>query len=199
MQQNPESIAKPDVLPSPDEHYKIVIEDARALGDRRDAINSMFVNIVSLIAGGAGYVLINKPGSAAGLVVVLAACIFGWRLCHVWEDVLGNYKWLLNFRYQTLKEWESRYDFPSLRRYYTSEDLLYGPLKTPTELSESMPAKWVGKAGVFISMYVVLPKSARIVFLVLALLQTIAFAWRVGSPFLVKLPLPWHMLPPLNF
>jgi len=70
-----DATALSDVLPSPEEHYKIVIEDARALGDRRDATNTMFVNIVSAIAGGAGYVLINQTGTTVGLAVVLAACV----------------------------------------------------------------------------------------------------------------------------
>lgn len=186
-------------FPSPSDHYKIVIEDARALGDRRDAINSMFVNIVSLIAGGAGYVLITYPGSTAGLAVILAAAIFGWRLCHVWDDAIGNYKYLLNFRYQTLKVWEEEYGFPSLQRYYLSEDLLYGPLETPTELSRAMKGKkWEGRAGNFVNLYVELPKAARIVFFVLALLQTIAFAWRIGSPYLLQLLEPWRLLPAIK-
>ena len=200
---DPEPLAD---FPSPADHYKIVIEDARALGDRRDAINTMFVNIVSLIAGGAGYVLITYPGSTAGLAVILAAAIFGWRLCHVWDDAIGNYKYLLNFRYETLKQWEQLYDYPSLRQYYRSEDFLYdGPGKAPktssfvpTKLSDSMPKIMRGKAGNFVNLYVALPQAARVVFFVLALLQVIAFSWRIGSPYLLQLPGPWRLLPAIK-
>lgn len=196
MTDQPEAL--PADFPSPADHYRLVIEDARSLGNRRDAINSMFVNIVSLIAGGAGYVLITYPGNTAGLAVVLAASIFGWRLCHVWDDAIGYYKSLLNFRYTTLKVWEEDYRFPPLQRYYITEDLLYEHLKTKTDLSVEVlkkDAKLEKQGGNFVDLYKALPHAARIVFLVLALLQTIAFTWRISSPYLLQMPEPWRLLP----
>lgn len=183
-------------FPTAADHYRIVIEDARALRNGRDTINSMFVSIVSLIAGGAGYVFITYPGNLVGLVIVLAAAIFGFRLCHVWEHALGNYRYLLNFRYATLKLWETQYNFPSERTYYTSEDILYGPLKEPTELSEQMPKKWVGQAGVFVNLYTELPNAARWLFRALAILEIAAFAVRLFASFAGQLPIK---LPPLPF
>lgn len=183
-------------FPTAADHYRIVIEDARALRNGRDTINSMFVSIVSLIAGGAGYVFITYSGNTVGLVVVLAAAIFGFRLCHVWEHALGNYGYLLNFRYATLKFWETQYNFPSERTYYASEDILYSQLPTPTELSEQMPKKWVGKAGAFVNLYTELPKAARLLFIALAILEVVAFAVRLLAPFAAHLPIT---LPPLPF
>jgi hypothetical protein len=166
--------------PSPSEHYKLLIEDARALGDRRETINNLFVGLFSLIAGGLGYVLITFPGRLPGLVVTIAVTLFGLGLCRVWENVLGNYKALLDMRYSTLRIWEQRFNFPSLQQYYISEDILYEPLQSPPELAQLIPQKLKGKAGAFVSMYVVLPKTARRMFYALLALQVFALLGRVA-------------------
>lgn len=170
------------VIPAPGDHYKLLVEDARALGDRREAINNLFVGAISLLAGGQAYLLVAMPTRIEGLIVTLLATAFGLRLCTVWQSVLGTYKALLDFRFHTLKLWEAHYDFPSIRRYYVSEDILYGPLSASTDLSNSVPAKWVGKAGTFVNMYVALPKTARRVFVTLAFLQILVFAGSLTLP-----------------
>lgn len=170
------------VVPSPGDHYRLLVEDARALGDRREAINNLFVGAISLLAGGQAYILVAMSSSIEGLIVTLLATAFGLRLCRVWQNVLGTYKALLDFRFHTLKLWEAHYDFPSIRRYYVSEDILYGPLNSPTELSSSVPEKWIGRAGTFVNMYVVLPKTARRVFLTLAVLQLALFTGSLAMP-----------------
>lgn len=172
----------PSAVPSPADHYKLLVEDARALGDRREAINNLFVGAISLVAGGQSYILIAMPTRIEGLIVTLLATAFGLRLCTVWQNVLSTYKALLDFRFHTLKLWEEHYHFPSIQRYYLSEDILYGPLSTPTELASSVPAKWIGRAGTFVNMYVALPKTARRVFFTLAGLQLVLFAAGLALP-----------------
>src|SRR5690242_15208650 len=101
-----------ETLPSPKEQYAILIEDIRALSDRRETLNNLFVGIISLLAGGQAYVLISLAGNTEGLVVALLATIFGLRLCRVWAHALGIYSVLLDVRYETLKIWERDYEFP---------------------------------------------------------------------------------------
>src|SRR5258706_8620961 len=161
-------------LPSLQEQYMTLIEDIRALRDRRETLNNLFCGIISLLAGGQAYLLISQAGNIEGLIVAILATVFGVRLCKVWVDALGTYSLLLDMRYETLKIWERHYKFPSLRKYYVSEDLIYGDLKEPTDLSteiKKIEPALVGRAKQFTSMYVSLPRVARFVFYSLASLQ----------------------------
>lgn len=187
--------------PAAVDQYKAVLEDAQSLGNRRDTINSLFVGTVSLVAGGEGYILIALAGTGTGLLVMLAATIFGVGLCRIWADALGSYQALLKFRYETLKVWEEKYDFPSLLKFYTSEEMLYGergkPPIQPTELTDSVAASLLGSARFFSDMYVDLPKLARRILIALVALQMIALLGRIFLPILPVI-VPTHLLSPFG-
>lgn len=163
------------------EHYKLVVEDARALGDRRETINNLFVSIISLIAGGQGYVLVMFPGTGVGLAVIVIATLFGLSLCSVWNSALLSYKELLDIRYVTLKSWEEKYNFPSIQQFYTTEAVFYGDVSSPpTELLKEISKKdSIGKVSSFVSMYVALPLMARRIFFTLSFAQSITILWPV--------------------
>ena len=160
--------------PSPSEHYKLLIEDARALGDRRETINNLFVGLLSLLAGGLGYVLISFPGKLIGLLVTLVASVVGIYLSKVWADVLGNYRALLKLRFALLRKWESFYQFPQIQSYYNIEELLYDRnFNLPSELDDSTFQSLRGNASYFVDEYTALPRLMVIAFLLFILVQVL--------------------------
>jgi len=161
------------VVLSRKDHYKILIEDARALGDRRETINDLFIGLVTLLLGAQGYLLINSKDSDLHTSVYITCIgLFGAYLCRVWNNVLEGYRTLLNFRYHVLKEWERSW-FAVDQQYYVSEDALYDPrlaLKPPTPLVASY-ADQLQKIRPFINIYKLMPRLMFLVFIAVACLR----------------------------
>ncbi len=162
------------------EHYKLLIEDARALGDRRETINNLFVSLVSLVAGGQGYILIAFPGQGVGLVVIAIATLFGIRLCSIWRNALKRYDVLLALRYDVLRIWEQEPAFPPMQKFYTLEDALYSATPHASVLLHAVfQGKPFPKMSSFVSLYVELPRVARLIFFALLFVQSMVVLWPV--------------------
>ena len=106
-------------------HYRLLVEDARALSDRRDRVTTIFLSVITLTLGAQGYLLATtKDGEVRATILVWAIAFFGTWLCLTWRRALLTFKELLNFRYFTLKQWEGL-EFPDDEQYYVAEDVLY--------------------------------------------------------------------------
>jgi hypothetical protein len=156
------------------EHYKLLIEDARGLGDRRETLNDLFLGLITLILGAQGYLMITtKDSDLRATIYIIAVGAFGYRLAWVWAKVLESYKALLNFRYHVLKEWERA--LPENQRYYISEDALYdAKLRSdpPTTLVSSYLAE-LRNIHPFVNVYKALPSMARIAYVLLVAVRLV--------------------------
>lgn len=162
--------------PTDSEHYAILIEDARALGDRRETINNLFVGLVTLILGAQGYIITSASDTELkGTVIIVALSIFGFIICQVWRNVLFSYRILLNFRYEVLKTWETH--FPPGQRYYLAEDIIYehNPQEDPERPLANRYLKTLktshGKTYPFVDIYRVIPSIMLSGFVVIGLGQ----------------------------
>jgi hypothetical protein len=107
------------------QHYQLLIDDARALAERRDRVSNIFLSVITLTLGAQGYLLVtNKDDDVRSTMLIWLAALFGTWLCVTWRQAILSFKELLNFRYFILKRWE-RDVFPEDERYYIAEDVLY--------------------------------------------------------------------------
>lgn len=165
------STSDPDQLVlSREDHYKVLIEDARALGDRRETINDLFMGLVTLMLGAQGYLLVNSKDTDLHTTIYIACIgLFGAYLCRIWRSVLEGYRTLLNFRYHVLKQWEQAW-FAADQRYYVSEDALYDP-KLAKEPPTPLVASYVDhlqRIRPFVNIYQLMPRLTFLAFLVVA-------------------------------
>src|SRR5262249_54217138 len=69
--------------------YQLLVEDARALGDRRDRVSSSFLSIITLILGAQGYLLITgKESDIRTTLLIWILAIFGVWLCLTWRQAI---------------------------------------------------------------------------------------------------------------
>jgi hypothetical protein len=143
-------------------HYQLLIGDARALGDRRETVNNLYVGLITLILGAEGYLFIYiKNSEVSGVVLSAVVGVFGIVLSFVWRQVLSNYKKLLDLRYKVLIEWERA--FPEDKRYYSREDALY----------YSIPQK--ARRIAFVKTYILLPNIMIVGFLAIIAVRFVLF------------------------
>src|SRR5579884_3357051 len=118
--ETPEETPEKSAVPPLKKQYQLVIEDARALGQRRDTLTTMFLSVITLILGAQGYLLLQSEDKVPGdTVMIVALMFFGLVLCRQWLQSLKSYDTILNYRYETLKRWEQA--FPEQQRFYTRE------------------------------------------------------------------------------
>jgi hypothetical protein len=160
---------------SREDHYKVLIEDARALGDRRETINDLFMGLVTLMLGAQGYLLVNSKDTDIHTTIYIACIgVFGAYLSRVWRSVLEGYRTLLNFRYHVLKQWERNW-FAADQQYYVSEDALYDPKlvqNPPTPLVASY-ADHLQKIRPFVNIYKLMPRLTLFAFLAVACIRPV--------------------------
>lgn len=106
-------------------HYELLIEDARALGERRERLNQLFLGVITLAVGAQAYLLVTyKDSDVRSTLLIVIVGLFGLSLTRIWQQQLRVIGFLLKFRYAVLKDWEE-VAFPPEQRYYNAEDVLY--------------------------------------------------------------------------
>lgn len=191
-------------FPSPAEHYRLVIEDARSLGQRREHINDMFLGVLTLALGAQAYLFITyKDDDIRSTLLIVVIGLFGARLCSIWGKVLANYAALLRFRYIVLKTWETEV-FPPDQRYYLAEDVVYDqrlsvrsrrsqhmdrdaalPADSLLPLAKAYVKQLKGLIPDFVNVYELLPRLALLVSLGIVAVRVAFF---VGSLLTLDLP-----------
>lgn len=147
-------------------HYKLLVDDARALAERRDRVTSIFLSVVTLTLGAQGYLLVTyKDLDIRSTVIICVAALFGTWVCLTWRQTIRSFKELLNFRYFMLKQWE-RESFPEDERYYIAEDVLYHVREKGTIEIPQLAAEYVKhrKIPFFSDTYRRLPTAAILAF-----------------------------------
>ena len=78
-----------------DEHYRLLIEDARSLRISRENINDRFIGLTTLMLGAQGYLLVTFPrDDNASTFYIIGIAVAGIFLCSIWSRVLNGYKQL---------------------------------------------------------------------------------------------------------
>jgi hypothetical protein len=198
-------------FPSQAKHYQLVIQDARAIGQRREHINDMFLSIVTLSLGAQAYLIVtNRDSDIRSLLLIILIGAFGSALCAIWSNVLKNYAALLKFRYTTLKTWEEE-GFPENQRYYVAEDVIYdsrlsarAPRHKHHSSSESLTAESpvllpLAQAYVqglkgkhipdFVDIYVLIPRLAFIAMVGIVVVRIVLF----GVPYVLQYGTKYHV------
>jgi len=156
-----------------DEHYRLLIEDARSLRLSRENINDLFIGLTTLMLGAQGYLLVTFPrGDDTSTFYIIGIGVAGIFLCSIWSRVLNGYKQLLNYRYLVLKYWEDHW-FAKEQQFYVSEDALYETDHTKwpkTPITEEV-SKAFTRIRPFVDVYRVLPRYARLALVSVALIR----------------------------
>jgi hypothetical protein len=156
-----------------DEHYRLLIEDARSLRLSRENINDLFIGLMTLMLGAQGYLLVNFQGNdAASTFYIIGIAIAGVFVCSIWSRVLKGYKQLLSYRYLVLKYWEDRW-FSKEQQFYVSEDALYekDPAKWPKTPITDEVSKTFKRIQPFVDVYIVLPRYVRWALILVSLIR----------------------------
>jgi hypothetical protein len=160
---------------SKEEHYRLLIEDARSLRLSRENINDLFIGLTTLLLGAQGYLLISfQQTDAASTFYIIGIALAGLFVCSIWSRVLAGYKQLLNYRYLVLKFWEDRW-FSKEQQFYVSEDALYehDPANWPKTPITQEIAKGFKRIYPFVDLYTVLPRTIRWALILVALIRPI--------------------------
>lgn len=108
------------------DHDQLLVEDVRALGDRRDRANQWFLSLVTLLLSAQGYLLvIYGAGEVTSTAYSVMLGLVGLYIVRMWVNALQTFKALLNLRYTILKIWEHQW-FPNEHPVHVAEDALYG-------------------------------------------------------------------------
>jgi hypothetical protein len=180
--------------PARDEHYRLLIEDTRALRVNRENINDLFIGLTTLMLGAQGYLVVTfSRDDSASTFYIVGIAVAGIFICSVWSKVLSGYKQLLNYRYLVLKYWEDHW-FAKEQQFYVSEDALYEKdhdkwPKTPIadEVSKSFK-----RIQPFVDVYTVLPRYARMALILVALIRPALFLVGYIPTIISNLPVFFH-------
>lgn len=118
--------------------YQLFVEDTAKLSDRRQAMNTIYLSVNSVLLGSVALLAqlggLNNPYFLIAEVVVAAGGTFiAWR----WRNLLTKYQRLGKLRFKVLRDIERLCDLPSEAQMYALEDKsgLYGF----TDMEKSLP------------------------------------------------------------
>jgi len=106
------------------EEYSLFIEDTARLSDRRQTVSNTFVAVNSLLLVAIG--LLIKDLVATGvwrLLLPVPLIVSGIIISRRWSELLSNYKKLIGFRINVLRDMEKK--MSGIENMYHREDLLY--------------------------------------------------------------------------
>lgn len=106
------------------EEYSLFIEDTARLSDRRQTVSNIYVAVNSLLLVAIG--LLIKDLGATGvwrLLLPVPLIVSGIIISMRWSELLSNYKKLIGFRINVLREMETK--MSGIENMYHREDLLY--------------------------------------------------------------------------
>ncbi|MDD2756026.1 MAG: hypothetical protein PHS80_10910 [Methanothrix sp.] len=106
------------------EEYSLFIEDTARLSERRQTISNTYVAVNSLLLVAIG--LLIKDLGATGvwrLLLPVPLIVSGIIISRRWSELLSNYKKLVGFRINVLKDMEKK--MSGIENMYHREELIY--------------------------------------------------------------------------
>ncbi|MFX0199649.1 MAG: hypothetical protein ACFFCW_26295 [Candidatus Hodarchaeota archaeon] len=108
------------------EEYKLFVEDTARYSDSRHkvntnylAINSLLLTAVAFLAKDAGFVPLWKA------MIIILMLIVGVFVCVLWNAIISNYKMLIAWRMNKLREIEEKPEMENSVKWYHAEDEVY--------------------------------------------------------------------------
>ena len=86
------------------EQYKMYVESAEKVSDRRSNLNTFYLSLTTTIAGVIGYLKTNTINNSEYLIVALS--ISGILICIYWVNLLENYRKLNSGKFKVIHEIE---------------------------------------------------------------------------------------------
>lgn len=86
------------------EQYKMYVDSAEKVSDRRSNLNTFYLSLTTTIAGVIGYLKTNTNDNSEYLVIGLS--ISGILICIYWVNLLENYRKLNSGKFQVIHEIE---------------------------------------------------------------------------------------------
>ena len=84
------------------ELYKLMVEMADRVSQRRQAANSFYLSVNTLVASGSAYLRTLSPTQTNALTI----CIAGLAICALWVRNIGSYKTLNEAKFEVINELE---------------------------------------------------------------------------------------------
>lgn len=115
------------------EEYKLFVEDTARFSERRQTISNTYIAVNSVILSAIAFIVKD-----AGFLVLWRALVIGlvlWAgivICRRWNDLILQYKKLVNFRIFELRVMEDHADMQGSHKMYHKEDKLY-PRRSATD------------------------------------------------------------------
>ena len=76
------------------EQYKLFVNTSEALGQRRQAVNTFFLSVNSLLLAAAGLIVLDGEFSDLESLVLLCLSTSGFVLCLVWRSLIRSFRQL---------------------------------------------------------------------------------------------------------
>jgi hypothetical protein len=86
------------------EQYKMYVESAEKVSDRRSNLNTFYLSLTTTVAGVIGYLKTNKIENNEYLIIVLS--ISAILICIYWVNLLENYRKLNSGKFKVIHEIE---------------------------------------------------------------------------------------------
>ncbi|MBA3826454.1 MAG: hypothetical protein H0X24_21450 [Ktedonobacterales bacterium] len=119
----------PSTQIDPFREYQLIVEEARAQREARDNFNALYINLITLVFGAQGYVLLSSNDINTNFIlragIIAGLSLLGFYLAVALKRNLNKINDLNRFRYRKLEEWEAKLPLPPEFRYYTSENAYF--------------------------------------------------------------------------
>jgi hypothetical protein len=124
------------------DEYKFFAQDTQTLADRRQSATQVYIGVNTSIFALIGF-LLNDAGLNGLLhLASLPLFIVGILICVVWDRTVTNYKALIKWRYEQLREMEER--IPGSNKIFSREwDTLFCTTHQRREFSFSNLERWL--------------------------------------------------------
>lgn len=110
------------------EQYKLYVEAADKISERRDKINNFFLTLNTLVIGGIGYLLDKNIHLSSKYIVILPLAVI-LAVCWFWYRLVKSYRQLNTAKYDLIGEVEKK--LPA--RLWSSEWYVLGEGKDPSK------------------------------------------------------------------
>ena len=132
------------------EQYKIYVDGANKISDRRDKANAYFLTLHSFIVGTAGFIY-EKAVLPFSCVLLLVGLAFTLTLCWSWHRIVTSYRQLNGVKFKVIAEFEKQ--LPAMP-YGNAEWKMLGEGRDSSRyLPVSYVEQWVPR--IFVGLYVI--------------------------------------------
>jgi hypothetical protein len=109
--------------PKPFKVYELFVHDTARLSDRRQALNSIYISVNSVLLGAVAILAQLGGISSLGFLAVEAFVAFaGFFIAGQWTRMIKKYQSLLHFRFSALIEVEALLGIDETLKIYTREE-----------------------------------------------------------------------------